>query len=78
MKIADPAIVAKVKDKYGKRCRPERVCRHMLGIDCDAAVDGPYYYVDLDTFSELAICGGACMRGDCRNCPPKDWDCPTY
>lgn len=78
MKVADPAIKAKVQAKYGPHCRAERVCRDMLGIDCNAAADGPYFYVSLETFDELAKCGGACMMGDCKNCPPKNWDCPTY
>jgi len=39
--MKDPALVARVKQRFGDNCRPERSCGGMLGVDCDAAVDGP-------------------------------------
>jgi hypothetical protein len=49
----------------------------MIGVDCKAAVDGPYYYVRRESLEVVSTCGGACMRG-CTNCPPSDWTCATY
>ena len=59
-------------------CRLERRCGALLGIDCDSAVDGDYLYVREADFEVVATCGGACMRGSCKNCPPAEWTCPTY
>ena len=71
-----------IKKRFGQRCHLERTCGPLFGIDCDAAVDGPYYYVRVKplAFEEITTCGGACMGGRCTNCPPKNegWTCPTY
>lgn len=75
--MKDPALIARVKQRFGDRCRPERACGGMLGVDCDAAVDGPYYYVDHTDLKVVSTCGGACMSG-CTDCPPKAWACATY
>ena len=51
-------------------------CNGMLGLDYNAAVDGPYNYVALPTFKTIAKCGGYCMAKDCSNiCPPDSWTC---
>ncbi len=50
-------------------------CNGMLGMDYGAAVDGPYTYVQLPTFTTISQCGGYCMTQECRNCPPKNWNC---
>ena len=63
--------------RHGLNCRIERTCGEMVGIDCEAAVDGPYYYVDKKTGDIISRCGGYCMSG-CTNCPPKEWKCDTY
>jgi hypothetical protein len=76
--MKDPALVARVKQQFGERCRPERSCGDMLGVDCDAAVDGPYYYVAQTDLKVVSRCGGACMSGGCTECPPKAWSCATY
>jgi len=76
--MKDPALVARVKQQFGERCRPERACGTMLGVDCDAAVDGPYYYVEQTDLKVVSRCGGACMNGGCTDCPPKAWTCATY
>jgi len=76
--MKDPALVARVKRQFGDRCRPERTCGTMLGVDCDAAVDGPYYYVEQTDLKVVSRCGGACMNGGCTDCPPKAWACATY
>lgn len=75
--IDDPALTTRVQERFGERCRPERFCGELLGVDCGAAVDGPYYYVQKTDLKPISTCGGACMRG-CTNCPPKAWTCPTY
>ena len=71
-----------IHERFGSRCRLERTCGPLWGIDCDAAVDGPYEYVKLykDHLEVITTCGGACMGGRCTNCPPKKegWTCPTY
>ena len=75
---AEPARDAKIQTRFGKSCRLERTCGALWGIDCDAAVDGPYYYVKANTMEEVSACGGLCMGGRCTNCPPKEWGCTTY
>lgn len=63
-------------------CVLSLVCGDQAGIDCDSAVDGPYYYVDADDGDILGRCGGYCNRTDpeyCDHCPPDDWSCEeTY
>lgn len=73
-----PSVAARIKSTFGERCHFERACGALWGIDCDAAVDGPYYYVKADTLEKVASCGGFCMGGRCTNCPPKEWSCTTY
>lgn len=75
--MKEPKLVARVKERFGEGCRPERSCGDMLGVDCNAAADGPYYYVAQSDLKVAATCGGACRRG-CTDCPPKGWTCPTY
>lgn len=71
-----------IKAQFGDRCRLERTCGPLWGIDCEAAVDGPYIYVRprADGWVRITTCGGACMGGRCTNCPPKNegWTCETY
>ena len=50
-------------------------CGTIWGVDKGAAVDGPYYYIDERTLDTVARCGGACMSGNCKNCPPKEAAC---
>jgi hypothetical protein len=68
----------RIHDKFGTMCRLERTCGVLWGIDCDAAVDGPYYYVKAETLEKVSDCGGFCQGGRCTNCPPKQWTCATY
>lgn len=75
---ADPALAARIKERFGERCTHERSCGDLLGIDCQSAADGPYYYVQRRDLKTVATCGGACMTGQCTDCPPKAWTCPTY
>jgi hypothetical protein len=69
---------ARIKKRFGSRCRFERACGALWGIDCNAAADGPYYYVVPADLETVSTCGGACMGGHCTNCPPREWTCPTY
>ena len=68
----------RIRNQFGDNCHLERACGHIWGIDCDAAVDGPYYYVNPQTLDILSRCGGYCMGGRCKNCPPVEWKCTTY
>ncbi|HEY0135180.1 MAG TPA: hypothetical protein VGB85_13925 [Nannocystis sp.] len=74
----DPALAAKITKQFGERCKLERSCGDLLGVDCQSAVDGPYYYVQRRDLKTVATCGGACRRTGCTDCPPKAWTCPTY
>lgn len=47
--------------KYGDVCRVDIQCQGIAGVDCNQAVDGPYYYVDMRSEEILARCGGALM-----------------
>ena len=67
----------RIQRTFGDNCRYERACGELIGVDCDAAVDGPYYYVHHKTLAVVSTCGGACMQG-CTNCPPSVWTCATY
>lgn len=78
----DPERDAFIQKRFGEDCSLERTCGPLWGIDCHAATDGPYYYVQIkpDRVESITICGGACMGNRCTNCPPKKegWTCPTY
>ncbi|MEZ4384795.1 MAG: hypothetical protein R3A79_25925 [Nannocystaceae bacterium] len=76
----DPALDARIKEKHGQSCRFARACGEaLIGVDCNAAADGPYYYLRRADLEIVATCGGACMAGDCKACPPKEWTCgPDY
>ncbi len=60
---------AAIRRTFGSRCRLERTCGPLWGIDCDAAVDGPYFYARprADHVDRITTCGGACMGGRCTN-----------
>jgi hypothetical protein len=73
----DPELVARITQTFGERCKYERACGELVGIDCDSAVDGPYYYVQRSDLKTVSTCGGACRSG-CTDCPPKAWTCPAY
>ncbi|MDC0674694.1 hypothetical protein [Nannocystis radixulma] len=73
-----PELAERIKAKFGDNCRYERACGDLVGVDCNAAVDGPYHYVRRDSLEVVSRCGGACMGGGCTDCPPKAWTCPTY
>ncbi len=79
---ADAERDAAIKARFGERCRLERTCGPLWGVDCEAAVDGPYFYVRVkpNALETITTCGGACMGGRCTNCPPKNegWTCPVY
>jgi hypothetical protein len=72
-----PELAEKIRRTFGEKCRYERSCGDMIGVDCESAVDGPYYYVRRDTLAVVSTCGGTCRLG-CTDCPPKAWTCPTY
>ena len=75
-----PAFVvhAVVLRRYGNGCLHDlEVCGEVIYLPCDAAVDGPAYYLRAADGSQISKCGGACWHphGDqievCRTlCPP--------
>jgi|SRR3990167_4325371 len=65
-------------DSIGGNCSIERTCDELVGVDCGSAYDGPYFYVEKVTGKIISRCGGYCMTGKCKNCPPKEWKCDTY
>lgn len=73
-----PELAARIKQQFGERCRHERACGDLIGVDCESAVDGPYYYVRRDSLEIVSRCGGFCRGNDCTECPPKGWTCATY
>ncbi len=76
---SDPELDRRVKEKFGQQCRFDRACADLVGVDCNSAADGPYYYANRETLEAVSTCGGACMAGGCKDeCPPKAWTCPTY
>lgn len=70
-------LADKIRSAFGEGCRFERACGELVGVDCNAAADGPYYYVRQGSLEVVSTCGGAC-RGGCTDCPPRAWDCPSY
>ncbi len=62
-------------------CEVDARCGELVGVNCGAEVDGPYYYVEAFSGRILEYCGGACMAGPrpdspyCRNCPAVGWTC---
>lgn len=73
-----PELADRIRSTFGERCRFERACGEHIGVDCDAAVDGPYYYVRRESLEVVSRCGGHCMSGTCTDCPPRGWTCATY
>lgn len=73
-----PALAAKIREQFGERCSYERACGELIGVDCQSAVDGPYYYVRRDSLEVVSRCGGYCRGNPCTECPPKGWTCATY
>jgi len=68
---------AAIKKRFGSSCRLAAECGGTWGIDCDAAVDGPYYYVEAPSLNVVARCGGYCDGARCTSCPPRTWTCAT-
>jgi len=56
------------------KCTLAQQCGELIFVDCNSAADGPAYYINQETSTLLATCGGACMRG-CSRCPPPEWTC---
>ena len=62
-----------VKAKFGKECKVTDRCNGMMFVDCNAAADGPAYYVG-PGLEVLEKSGGYCMRGNCK-VPPAWLEC---
>jgi len=67
----------RIAKQYGNQCRLERTCGALWGIDCGAAVGGPYYYVRAGSLATVSACGGFCTMTRCTQCPPRDFACAT-
>lgn len=68
-------------DNLGGGCNITSECGDLVGVNCKAEVDGPYYYVNKYTSEIVEYCGGYCQAPGgkyCRHCPPKEWNCKTY
>lgn len=63
-----------ILENFPSECNVSARCGDIVGINCKAEVDGPYYYVDKNTHEIISRCGGYCMMG-CENCPPQEWSC---
>jgi hypothetical protein len=73
---AEQVLALEVIEKFGGECRVERTCGQLLGVDCESALDGPYYFVEKSDLKVISICGGYCMGRECTGCPPREWTCP--
>ena len=62
---------------YGPRCGKVNTCNNLVAINCQAEVDGSFYYVNADSGEIVGRCGGECDRpeGCPTPCPPKEWTC---
>lgn len=64
-----------------KRCTEKRTCGDLVELDCNSAVDGPLYYIDMAKQKIIEKCGGWChapqelVEPYCKECPPKIWKC---
>jgi hypothetical protein len=66
--------------KFGPNCKLVSTCGDLVSVDCGAAVDGSFDYVNIKTNEVVSSCGGNCMSPESReyckaNCPPKEWKC---
>src|SRR5687768_11339772 len=59
----------------GARCTRPKYCGPIGFVDCGSQTDGPAYYFERSSGKVIAACGGFCMSGDCRDCPPPSWTC---
>lgn len=52
-------------------CKPKEQCGSLVGIDCNSAGDGTYYFVDINTKKVIETC--SFWSGPCKK--PKKWNC---
>ena len=64
----------KIKQKFGQECKITEKCDDMIYVDCNAAADGPAYYLDKN-LNVIGESGGLCMRGKCSGAPKEWFDC---
>ncbi|MAH05937.1 MAG: hypothetical protein CL561_10300 [Alphaproteobacteria bacterium] len=67
---ADYLKSLKIKKAYGKACKITERCDDMVYVDCNAAADGPAYYLDKD-LKIIGTSGGLCMMG--CSAAPEAW-----
>ena len=68
-------------NNLAEHCRIDKSCGDLVGLNCLADIDGPYYYVNRKSGAIVGYCGGYCLggaKGKCKNCPPKEWTCELY
>jgi hypothetical protein len=86
-----PVDIEAYAKKHYPNCKAPVVCGDLAYVDCDAAADGPAYYLRRGTGALISACGGSCMvlmeRGGadteqgkvCRTlCPPPGWTCGPH
>jgi|GEM_PF-4785089 len=47
-------------DHYGRQCSVYATCKNLVAINCNAAADGPLFYIDKIEKTMLMCCGGCC------------------
>ncbi len=70
----EEARVAAIRARFGNSCRLARECAGMWGIDCDAALGGPFYYVEAQTLEVVARCGRLLRRRSVHRVPTAHLD----
>jgi hypothetical protein len=65
----------RIRSTFGDQCHLVAECGDLLAVDCNSAADGPLYYVNSSSLEKVSTCGGACMKRNCTDCPPKEWTC---
>lgn len=59
--------------RFGSTCKIINQCHDIVGVDCGALSNKPYYYVNRFTGNIVAVCGG--YATNLSQCPPAAWTC---
>lgn len=65
---------AAIKRKFGDNCKITDSCADMVYVDCNAAADGPAYFLDKN-LETIGTSGGFCMSGQCSGAPAEWTEC---
>ena len=66
------------KMTFSNNCKLVGTCIDISVIDCEAATDGPLYYINHKKNALIQCCGGCCDTtkregNQCSECPPRKW-----